>query len=403
MNSSLLNEEYLSSTESENARLRAERDAWKAAALDERKNCKERRRILVEVASMATDARAQAQTTLHPQKRSVEPVWNDPADLRSSRRYPEQAEILNIYHHEWSGIRAAASSLGGEKLAISALENLSYHQLARLVGQIVRSDVSRVVCHSLSRNMSALIAALARLGWSDRMFLVMHGSQVQWTDKYEREISINAIELLRQRKIRRLHVMKSGFYYDHPALFRPMLLNSSPSVAAASRRELQTEGVALSVGWNNLGKNVHSNAFGAALSRRIKSIWLCAPDIRLPPPLQKKLVHKQHVTRQAVFSMINLSSICLNASLHECHPMFNIEAQAHGKACIRGNLFLDALETHPYVVLTQVNDVSSVIEIRDTIDRVLSVPSTELREMVLDYQTASDAVSRQRYQEFLEI
>lgn len=83
--------------------------------------------------------------------------------------------------------------------------------------------------------------------------------------------------------------------------------------------------------------------------------------------------------------------------------MFNIEAQAHGKACIRGNLFLDALEKHPYVALTQVNDVSSVVEIRDAVDRVLSVPPTELREMVLDYQTASDAVSRQRYKEFLEI
>lgn len=403
MNNSLQNAEYLSSIETKNAKLRAEQDAWKAAALTERENCKERRRILEEVGSIATEARAQASINLHRQKRPVEPVWNDPADLRLSRSYPEQAEILNVYHHEWSGIRAAASSLGGEKLAISALESLSYHQLARLVSQIVRSGVSRIVCHSLSRNMSALIAALSRLGWSDRLFLVMHGSQVQWADKYERDISTKAIEMMRKKKIRRLHVMKSGFYYDHPALFRPMLFNSSPSVALASWKELQTEGVALSVGWDNLGKNVHSNAFGAALSRRIKSIWHCAPDIRLPPPLDKKLVHKPHATRQAVFSMINLSSICLNASLHECHPMFNIEAQAHGKACIRGNLFLDALEKHPYVALTQVNDVSSVVEIRDAVDRVLSVPPTELREMVLDYQTASDAVSRQRYQEFLEI
>jgi len=104
MNNSLLNAEYLSSIETENAKLRAEQDAWKAAALTERENCKERRRILEEAGSIATEARAQASINLHRQKRPVEPVWNDPADLRLSRSYPEQAEILNVYHHEWSGI-----------------------------------------------------------------------------------------------------------------------------------------------------------------------------------------------------------------------------------------------------------------------------------------------------------
>lgn len=112
----------------------------------------------------------------------------------------------------------------------------------------------------------------------------------------------------------------------------------------------------------NFRKNVRNNVFAAAL---------------------RKLVHKPDVTREMVFSMINLSPNCFN------------------KPSLRGNLFLDAIDTRPYVALTQVIDVSSVVEIRDSIDRVLSVPSTELREMVLDYQTAIDAVSRQRYQEFL--
>ncbi|MEE9906157.1 MAG: hypothetical protein K4305_12175 [Chlorobium sp.] len=88
MNNSLLNEEYPAGIETEYAKSRAEQDAWKAAALAERENRVEMRRILAETGSMATDAREQVSTNLHPHKRSVEPFWNDPADLRLRRSYP---------------------------------------------------------------------------------------------------------------------------------------------------------------------------------------------------------------------------------------------------------------------------------------------------------------------------
>jgi hypothetical protein len=83
--------------------------------------------------------------------------------------------------------------------------------------------------------------------------------------------------------------------------------------------------------------------------------------------------------------------------------MVNLEAQTMGRPCLRGNLFLDALEEHPYVRLTNIADVSSVDEIVDAIETVASVPQSELRDIVADYQAKSDDVSRSRYLEFLEL
>ena len=83
--------------------------------------------------------------------------------------------------------------------------------------------------------------------------------------------------------------------------------------------------------------------------------------------------------------------------------MVNVEAQSLGKACIRGNLHLDSLDDHPYVELTEVDNVMSIEDIRNTIDRVLAVPKAEMREITSDYQANSDRVARSRYLEFLEI
>ena len=83
--------------------------------------------------------------------------------------------------------------------------------------------------------------------------------------------------------------------------------------------------------------------------------------------------------------------------------MVNVEAQALGRVCLRRPLFLDALEEHPYVDLTQVSDVTSVNEVRMTLEKVLAVPLAERCDLALDYQNQSDRISIGRYQEFLEL
>lgn len=107
--------------------------------------------------------------------------------------------------------------------------------------------------------------------------------------------------------------------------------------------------------------------------------------------------------REQTFNLILSSDVMMNVSMTDCHPMVNVEAQALGRACLRRPLFLDALEEHPYVELTQVSDVTSVNEIRMTLERVLAVPLAERRDLALDYQSQSDRISIGRYQEFLEL
>ncbi len=201
--------------------------------------------------------------------------------------------------------------------------------------------------------------------------------------------------------------MRTGFRFPLEGLFRPVLFNFSPNIG--DRRPSYSEGtakpkcVALSAGWGGLRKNVYTNVMGAALSDRIEAIWLYAPDIELAPPLSKKLRPQRYVSRETTFQLMAASSLCLNVSLVDCHPMVNVESQTFGRPCLRGPLFLDALEEHPYVKATTVYDVNSPAEIRDRIDLLCSIPAVEREQLTLDYQKRSDEVARTRYRDFLEL
>ncbi len=200
--------------------------------------------------------------------------------------------------------------------------------------------------------------------------------------------------------------MKEGFRYPVHGLFQPMLFNLSPkfnSDNTVRRNHNLLDGVVFAPGWSGWRKNVYTNVLAAAMSERIRSIWIYAKDLDLPSLFSDKLRAWDYSTREFTFELIAQSSLCLNVSLVDCHPMVNVEAQTIGRPCLRGNLYLDALEEHPYVKLTNVNDITSVAEIRDGIERVLSVPSSEMQEIILDYQAKSDDVARSRYLEFLEL
>ena len=127
------------------------------------------------------------------------------------------------------------------------------------------------------------------------------------------------------------------------------------------------------------------------------------PNFGLPSFVNKKINRMIFKDREQTFNLILSSDVMMNVSMTDCHPMVNVEAQALGRACLRRPLFLDALEEHPYVELTQVSDVTSVNEIRMTLERVLAVPLAERRDLALDYQSQSDRISIGRYQEFLEL
>ncbi|CAH1669462.1 class I SAM-dependent methyltransferase [Chelatococcus asaccharovorans] len=339
-------------------------------------------------------------------KREPPAVWDADRDIRYAHANADFAGCLHVFHQEWFGIRAAAGSLPGRKLAITAERPLGGRVLSAIARDILDSAPERIVFHGLSDNMLAITETLARRGCAERMFMVHHGAPPQWLHEPERGYLFASLRLAQSGAIRRLNVMRAGFDVPVKRLFRPVLFNLSPrlpSVGIEALPERAVPGGAFIPGWGHWRKNIIANAMGAALSPGITEIWAYARDLTLPEALKKPIRFKRYQGRESGMRTAVAAELCLNVSLVDCHPMVNLEAQALGRPCLRGPLCLDALEDHPYVRLTEVRDVSSIAEIRDRIDAVLAVPVAERRELISDYQCASDAVAFQRYREFLEL
>jgi len=399
--------ERLSYAEGATSRLKLELAAAKA-------RFSERQRLMEDLASVLNDERDRAGREADAEhfgaghSRSAETVeWNARRDVIYSHTRSGFEKVLHIFQQEWFGIRAAAGSLPGHKLAISADIQLTHKQLIAIYERIERDSFSRIVFHGLSENTSRLAELLAKRGLSELIYMIKHGSQVQWFADEDRRMAFKTIELLRSKKIRKLQFIKPGFDYPLQGVFRPLLFNLSPSFdetgGLQGARALPLDGVVLAPGWPAWTKNLYTNVLGAALSSHVHSIWLHAQGVELPAPLSNKLALKKYATREETFQLMAMSSLCLNVSLADCHPMINIEAQSLGRPCLRRRLFLDALEDHPYVALTTVNDESSIAEVRERVDAVLAMPPDEREGLTHDYQRQSDAVAFARYAEFLEL
>lgn len=332
--------------------------------------------------------------------------WDAYRDTRYAHEIPGLGGLLHVFQQEWVGIRAAAGSLPGRKLAIKSDALHSRRAIKTLVGAIRDAAPQRILMQGMSDAMGQLVDELAAQGMRDHVFVVLHGAPSQWFSGPEARHAFRCLELARTGKIQRLHVMKAGFEFPEPRLYRPMLFNLPPRLSAEDSGEgIETGdcGSVLIPGWSGWRKNIHTNALGAALSTRVKEVWAFGSDLALPPPLNSKIRIVPFSGREQTFDLIKKASLAMNVSLVDCHPMVHLEVQALGKACLRGPLFLDALEEHPYVRLTEVADVSSPAAIRDAVDRVLDVPSEDRRQLVRDYQAANDHVAVQRYREFLEL
>ena len=331
--------------------------------------------------------------------------WNALRDTRYAHRGHGLDDVLHVFQQQWFGIRAAAGSLPGYKLAVGpegALDHASKRALARKIQQL---KPQRIVVHGMSDAMGDLVEALASIGMSECIFVVIHGAPAQWCSPQEARYAFRAFELGRSRKIRRLHVMKPGFELPDVPIYKPLLFNMSPLLKKddLSKNSFSGNETILIPGWSGWRKNVQTNALAAALCDSVKTILVFDHTLSLPGSLNKKIRKIDYTSREQTFEMIKLVDAVMNVSIVDCHPMVHIEAQTLGKACMRGPLFLDALEDHPCVELTQVCDVTSVNEIRLKLERLMSIPLVERRELSLDYQRQNDCISIGRYQEFLEL
>lgn len=336
--------------------------------------------------------------------------WDAPRDTQYAHKIPQLDGLLHVFQQEWVGIRAAAGSLPGRKLAIGPDSELPRQTIKRVAEAIRAAVPKRIVMQGMSDVMAQLVTELAAQGLRDRVFVILHGAPSQWFSEPEARYAFKCLELARTAKIQRLHVMKAGFEFPEPRLYRPMLFNLPPRIGTedtGSNHETGYEGrdivSAFIPGWSGWRKNIHANALGAALSTRVGEVWAFGSDLALPPPLNAKLKVAPFIGREQTFDLIKAATFAMNVSLVDCHPMIQLEAQALGRACLRGPLFLDALDEHPYVRLTEVSNVSSPAAIRDAVDQVLDVPADERLDLVRDYQAASNHIAVQRYCEFLDL
>lgn len=330
-------------------------------------------------------------------------LLNAPEDTRYAHQATDFESVLHIFNKEWIGIRAAAGSLPGQKLAVSAKTALHREDVKTFFSTIAKLNANRFVFHGMSENIALLIRAMAKAGLSGQMYLVYHGSVAQWCYPPERKLAFEAIELARSGCLKRIHFMKRNHSIVEGQSFVPMLLNSSPVVPFKFKIESQSGKSVCLPGTDTWLKNLHCNALGAALSPSVEKVIHYAKAVELPHPYGRKLSHLNFVDRSSTLRLMAMCMCTLNVSLVECHPMVNLESEAVGTPCLRGPLNLDALEDHPYVGLVNVVDPTNPYQIRDAINRVCAVQRSELRDMISNYLAELNRISLVRYREFLEL
>jgi hypothetical protein len=330
-------------------------------------------------------------------------VFNGLRDTRHAHSDPGLGQVLHIFCQPWMGIRAAAGSLPGHKLAIIGVGELTRAECAQILLYLDREKITRIVLHGMFESAEQLVRLFAKAGLSDRLYLVFHGNAAQWVILVERALALSAIRHAQKGRIRRIHFLQAGFVIPEAQTFLPVLLNPAPRHDALPSAGACREDMVFLPGSDSWRKNLHVNAYGAALSPRVASVAHYAPDIRLPDPLQRKLTLASYSDREATFVTMARVAAVLNVSIVECHPMVGLESESVGTPCLRGLLNLDYGEDHAYVRLVQVDNPLSPAAVCATLERVLSVPLAERRGLIADYTRMMNSMALSRYREFLEL
>lgn len=329
--------------------------------------------------------------------------WDAPADMEYSHRSEEFDRVLHVFHRQWPGIRAAAGSLPGMKLAIDAHEKLSTADIKAIATTIVSRRVLRIVIHATSPNMVELVRKLAAIGLAQSIFIVYHGNITQWCSEQERQFAFSAIDLVRSGRARKLHFMKAGNDVLGLPTSSPLLLNMSPVVPHHYAQATRNSNYVLVPGTPGWVKNIFCNALGAALAPEVERVLHFARDLTLPKPFKSKLERVEYVDRRTTLRLMSNCIATLYVSIVECHPMVNLESEAVGTPCLRNSLFLDVLEDHEYVRLVEVNNPANPVDVCETLQRVMSVDRNEMHDLIKDYLFQLNTTALQRYADFLEI
>ena len=333
--------------------------------------------------------------------------FNSRRDTRFAQTLAGHERVCHMMHKEWFGIRAACGSLPGHKLAVTSYALPGLGEIDEVARLFADNQIDRIVIHGFSDGMSHWVKGLAAAGF-DRIYLVWHGAPVMWVHAEERRLFALAYTLVRKGFIRKFNGMRGGTYaaLDENATWTRQIYNMPPryrndEARRAPRRH--EDATIFAPSWNLLHKNLFTNVAAAAATPEVSEIWVLAEDFALPYAIEKKVHKLPKLDQEQMMESMALCDVVMNASVVDCHPMVELEALAAGTPALRGRLGMDALEDHPYVLATQVNDPLSVADLRATLQRMLSIPNAEMDEMMASYSRRVTALSFERYSELMEL
>jgi SAM-dependent methyltransferase len=375
-----------------------------------------RKRVELAMLGQDTDAMSgtRAECEMHDDAHLFAPVanaapatylWNAARDTELAHRDSRFGRVCHVFHQEWFGIRAAAGALPGNKLAITADRVLSVGDITAISRLLRDAGVDRLVMHGFSVAMEAFIRAIREVGFS-HLYLVWHGAAAMWVFDGERQLAQAALRLVRKGIIRRMQCMRRGLdQIIGPRAFSPLLLNVAPNLPPSHLPPGKTKKkmTVFSPSWNLLHKNLVTGLLAAQANDRVGEFWTMARDLVLDAQLSSKLRVLSPRSGLAMLETMRSADLLSNVSIVDCHPMVDQEALAVGVPCLRGPLFLDALEDHPYVRATQIANPLSVADVSTGMSRVFDIPRDEMKGMIEDYAHKIRAVSFERYVEFLEL
>jgi SAM-dependent methyltransferase len=332
--------------------------------------------------------------------------WQSIRDTKYANPDERFNGVCHIFHNDWVGIRSAVGALPGWKFSISSKKGLPIQEIEELISRLSQHSIQKIVLHGISDPMYVLSRALSKAGFNNQ-YLVWHGTTTQWVWEDERRYAQKAIQMAREGKVRRFSAIRRGLgSIVGERNFAPQLVNMPPRIEdrLVKRRSSQPQDCSvLAPSWNDLRKNLATNVLAAQTVDCVNKIYVIAKDFTMPgwlTPKLEKIAYRDHTSMLELMSTMNL---VLNVTTIDCHPMVDLEAMSVGTPSIRGPLFLDGLEDHPYVRMTAVENPMSVEETAQCIDRTLKADQSELNEMMCDYKRELLELSRQRYMEFLEI
>jgi hypothetical protein len=321
---------------------------------------------------------------------------NDDADGRFAR-------VAHVFHQPWHGIRSAAGTLPGHKIAIPLTRQLGAGDLFKVVSRLHDWKIEKVVFHGFSFAADRVLRAVS--AFCSSCYLVWHGNLSQLVWKPEVKYFERALVACKRGHFRRAHMLKAGMGDILPRSFEPMLLNSPPVTGHVRLVPAfaGTHSVALVPAYTDIRKNLHSSLVGTALSRSIDDVLYYGHIRGAALPALARCKRIEYAGHDKHLAFLHDVDVMVNVTTIDCHPMVDLEAIAAGAMALTGPLFLDALEDHPFTKLSTMENPFDVREIATRLDHLKAMDNTELNTIISDYTKKLSAVSRERYITFLDL